>query len=173
MPIPDTDGSTPVMASGSLTFPHVDFSLLPGAPGFGQTTIISLFNEGNIIFRLNGGGATCNGAFLSGTVVNSDSTFETCESLDIEDFTVEDGATLNLSSGLEIGINGELLIEKGAGLNANVCGQSLCESSATPMPYGCHSCVDQICDIDTSCCDSAFTQACVEKVRTVCGLVCN
>lgn len=31
-----------------------------------------------------------------------------------------------IASGLEIGINGELLIEKGAALNTNVYGQSLC-----------------------------------------------
>lgn len=171
--IPDTDGSTPVMASGSLTFPNVDFSLFPGAPGFGQTTIISLFNEGNIIFRLNGSGVTCNGAFLSGNVVSNDATYETCENLEIQNIVVENGATLNLSSGLDIGISGEFLIENGAGLEAEVCGQSLCETSLTPMKYGCHSCVDTICDIDSSCCETAFTQACLEKVRTDCGLVCN
>jgi hypothetical protein len=61
----------------------------------------------------------------------------------------------------------------GVTLEANTCGQSLCLTSSSPMPYRCYSCVAQICDIDSACCDTGFNQSCLDKVDTVCGLVCE
>ena len=120
--------------------------------------------------------ATCNEKTVSGVTVDSAAAWEACDSLIIgPSFTAEDGASVTLSSGREIKFESGVLIELGATLDTNVCGQSLCMTSPNPMPYGCHSCVDQICDIESSssCCGVEFDQACVDKVNTVCGLVCE
>ena len=84
-----------------------------------------------------------------------------------------DGASVTLSSGWEIDFMPGFTVEHGATLYANVCGQSLCMISVFPMFYGCHSCVDQICDIDPSCCALEFDQECLDRVDTDCGLVCE
>lgn len=105
---------------------------------------------------------------------SSNATYEACETLIVGPaFIAENGASIMLSSGVEIRLNPGFLINQGAVLNAAVCGKSLCATSTSPMPYGCHSCVVQICDIDTACCDTAFNQACLDKVYTVCGLACG
>ncbi|MCP4044682.1 MAG: BACON domain-containing protein, partial [Gammaproteobacteria bacterium] len=116
----------------------------------------------------------CNVNVVSDLAENASVSHEACEVLVIgPSFTTEDGSSVDLNSGLEILFMPGTLMEQGATLNANVCGQSLCEISPSPMPYGCHSCVDQICDMDPDCCETAFDQTCLEKVDVVCGLVCE
>lgn len=117
---------------------------------------------------------TCNVNTLSNLTEYFDTTYAACEILVIgPDFIAADGASVTLSSGLEIDFMPGFTVEHGATLDANVCGQSLCMASIFPMPYGCHSCVDQICDIDPSCCALEFDQECLDRVDTVCGLVCE
>jgi len=117
---------------------------------------------------------SCNVKTVSGAIEESNAVHEACEILVLgPDFIVADGANMVANSGWEIDFMPEFLVESGATFKANVCGQSLCLSSPTPMPYGCHSCVDQICDIDMTCCTLAFDQDCANMVGTVCGLVCE
>jgi hypothetical protein len=44
---------------------------------------------------------------------------------------------------------------------------------APPPPTTGGSCVTQVCNADPSCCSGAWTQACVDKVLTVCGVQCT
>jgi hypothetical protein len=116
----------------------------------------------------------CNVNMVSGLAETSSAFYEACETLDVgPGFTAKDGASVFLSSGREINFKPGFLIEKGATLSAAVCGQSLCETSASPMPDGCHSCVVQICDIDPTCCGTEFDQSCLDKVYNVCNLICE
>lgn len=116
----------------------------------------------------------CNAVLLSGVTIAPTELHEACELLVIDsDFIALDGAEVILSSGWQIEMMPGALIESGATLNAAVCGQSLCETSPDPMPDGCHTCVVQICNIEPACCESGFSQSCVDKVNTVCGLVCQ
>lgn len=117
---------------------------------------------------------TCNINTISGVTEDSVASHEACETLIVgPNVTAKDGASLKLSSGLDIELLPGFSVEPGASLDADICGHSLCETSPSPMPYGCHSCVDQICDTDPSCCYSGFDQACLDKVETVCGLTCE
>jgi hypothetical protein len=117
---------------------------------------------------------TCNVATVTSTIASSSELYEACETLIIgPDFLGESGASLMISSGLEVQFLPEFLIEQGATMNVDVCGQSLCQTSDVPMPNGCHSCVVEICDIDSSCCDTAFDQSCVDMVQSVCNLACE
>jgi uncharacterized repeat protein (TIGR01451 family) len=116
----------------------------------------------------------CNVKTVSGVTEYFDATHEACEILVVgPDFIAADGSNISVNSGWEIDFLPGFIVEQGATLNANVCGQSLCMISAFPMPYGCHSCVNQICDIDPSCCALEFDQACLDRVYTICGLVCE
>ena len=116
----------------------------------------------------------CNQNAVSGVTESAKALNEACETLIIgPSFIAEDGASIMLSSGLEIQFLPGFLINKGASLDAEVCGQSLCEINPSPMPNECHSCVVQICDIDPHCCDTAFDRACLQKVGSVCGLLCK
>jgi hypothetical protein len=118
--------------------------------------------------------SSCNVNDVSGLTEYSDATHEACELLVLgPDFIAADGSNVSANSGWEIEFQSGFIVEQGATLNANVCGQSLCLPSPSPMPYGCHSCVDQICNIDSNCCALEFNQACVNMVDTVCGLVCE
>jgi uncharacterized repeat protein (TIGR01451 family) len=118
--------------------------------------------------------ATCNLTVVVGTSVADDAMFEACETLAVGDnVTIEAGSETMLSSGLEIYFLPDFRVNFGGILDVEVCGQSLCEVSDQPMPDGCHSCVVQICDIDPDCCGSAFSQACVDKVSSVCELTCE
>jgi hypothetical protein len=111
---------------------------------------------------------------VSAVTETSTAIHEACESLEIGSaFKAENGASVFLSAGSEITITPDFLIEQGATLNVDVCGQSLCKISSSPMPEGCHSCVVQICDIDPACCDTAFDQSCLDKVGSECGLACE
>ena len=119
-------------------------------------------------------GYFCNVNTVSGATEYFDATHEACEILVLgPDFIAADGSNITANSGWEIDFLPGFNVEPGATLNANVCGQSLCMTSPSPMPYGCHSCVDQICDIEPSCCALEFDQACLEKVGTVCNLICE
>ena len=89
------------------------------------------------------------------------------------DFIAADGSNVSVSSGWEIDFLPGFIVEQGAILNTNVCGQSLCMISALPMPYGCHSCVNMICDSDPFCCRDEFDGMRLNKVDTTCGLVCE
>ncbi len=118
--------------------------------------------------------STCNVKFVSGVSDNSSVDYEACDKLVMgPEYTAEDGTYLFLSSGRDIGLLPGFYIQQGATLSAAVCGQSLCETSPLPMPYGCHSCIDQICDIDATCCTVDFDPACLDMVGTECGLVCE
>jgi surface protein len=119
-------------------------------------------------------GYSCNVNMVSGVTEYSDISHEACEILVLgPDFMAADGANVSANSGWEIEFLPGFIVEPGATFKANVCGQSLCMTSDLPMPYGCHSCVDQICGIDPSCCNTAFDQSCLNQVDTVCGLVCE
>jgi hypothetical protein len=116
----------------------------------------------------------CNLNTVSGVIETATVSHEACETLVVgPSFTAENGASISLSSGWDIWFMPGFSIKQGATLDANVCGQSLCMTSALPMPYGCHSCVNKICDIDSNCCNTAFDQACLDRVNTDCGLVCE
>jgi hypothetical protein len=116
----------------------------------------------------------CNVNDVSGVTEYSDTTYEACEILVLgPDFIAVDGANISANSGWDIEFLPGFIVEPGATLKANVCGQSLCMTSPSPMPYGCHSCGDQICAINPSCCALEFDQACLDMVGTVCGLVCE
>jgi len=122
----------------------------------------------------------CNEIFLSGVVQTSDIAVmdEACETLVVDSEYVgsvlpDADAPVFLSSGLQIQFLPGFLVEKGVELSAEVCGQSLCATSNTPMYEGCHSCVVDICSIDSTCCTDAYVQSCVDKVNSVCGLVCT
>jgi hypothetical protein len=117
---------------------------------------------------------SCNVHTLTGVTDNSTVFHEACEILVVgPEYLAQDGASVFLSGGWEIWFIPGFTVENGASLSAEVCGQSLCKTSPSPMPFGCHSCVVQICDIDPACCDTAFDQDCVDEVNTVCGLVCE
>jgi len=116
----------------------------------------------------------CNDNTISGVTEYFDAAFEACEMLTLgPSFIAADGSSVSLSSGWTIDFLPGFTVETGATLSTKVCGQSLCMTSVYPMPYGCHSCVDQICDIEPTCCELEFDQACLSKVDTVCGLVCE
>jgi len=118
--------------------------------------------------------AACNVNTVPSVTEIFDITHEACEMLILgPDFVAGSGATVSVNSGWEIDFLPGFIVETGATLRANVCGQSLCMISAFPMPDGCHSCVDQICAIDSACCNSEFGASCLEKVSSVCGLVCE
>jgi hypothetical protein len=117
---------------------------------------------------------TCNLVEVSNVVVSDPSSFEACESISIGPSVGASGtADISLKSGLEVWILPDFLIEQGATLDIRVCGLSLCEVSGEPMPRGCNSCVDRICEIDSTCCDSGFHEACLDMVATECGLTCE
>ena len=103
--------------------------------------------------------------------------YEACEQLTIGPaYVAEPESDVILSSGVTIELVPEVRFDQGATIDMRVCGQSLCEASDTPMPLGCNSCVDQICAADPACCDpdgGAYSQACVDKVSSVCGLTCQ
>ena len=155
-----------VSGAGDIDGDGVD-DLIIGAkyadPNGGQS------GESYVVF----GELPCNVNIVSGVIEDSVASYEACDLLMIGSFIAEAGASITLSSGLNIVFEPDFLIEQGATMEANVCGQSLCEISASPMPDGCHSCVTAICDVDAACCDTAFDQACLDKVDTVCGLVCE
>ncbi len=44
-----------------------------------------------------------------------------------------------------------------------------CQASAAPIASTCDSCVANICSSDPSCCTTAWTQSCADKVFTQCG----
>lgn len=123
----------------------------------------------------------CNEMTLSGVVQTSGTAVfdEACETLIVDSAYVigsespDDVEPVFLSSGLQIQLLAGFLVEKGVELSAEVCGQSLCAASDTPMIDGCHSCVVVICDIEPACCTDAYAQSCVDKVNSECGLVCN
>ena len=116
---------------------------------------------------------TCNTVTVAGAATGNEM-FEACELLILDpSFNAQNGASVMISSGTNIDFMPGANVEPGATLNATTCGLSLCEPSAGPMPVGCHSCVVQICDVDSSCCDTAWSQACVDQVNSVCGLVCE
>lgn len=116
----------------------------------------------------------CNARVVSGVTEDSLVTHEACEVLVVgPGFVAEDGAEVILSSGWVIEMVPGFQIDKGAILSAGVCGQSLCEESATPMPLECHSCVFDICTLDAYCCTTEFDDQCVEEVFSICGLVCE
>jgi hypothetical protein len=52
------------------------------------------------------------------------------------------------------------------------CAHDKCYSG-NPLLSGCDPCVAQICMVDSSCCSSGWTQQCVDKVTSVCGLSCT
>jgi len=117
---------------------------------------------------------SCDCGSVSGVIDSGTTTHESCQQLVIgPDYLAENGADVTFSSGLGVWLKPGLLVEKGATLDIYVCGQSLCAISQDPMPYGCHSCVSQICTSDPSCCTTGFDQTCLDSVSTVCGLVCE
>jgi hypothetical protein len=117
---------------------------------------------------------TCNVNIVSGETVNSAASLMACEILAAgPSLSLQERARVNLYSGWEIHFLPGFSVEKGATLNANVCGQSLCMRGDLPMPYGCHPCVDRICDVDPYCCLHEFDGRCLTQVDTVCGLVCE
>jgi len=117
---------------------------------------------------------TCDVNMVSGTTEYFNATYEACEILVLgPDFTAADGSNVSANSGWDIEFLPGFKVEQGATLKASVCGQSLCMTSPDPMPYGCHSCVDQICDMEPTCCELEFDQSCLDKVSEVCGLLCE
>lgn len=46
---------------------------------------------------------------------------------------------------------------------------NLCAPQAEPVEASCSTCVASICAVDPSCCTTSWTQACADRVYTVCG----
>jgi hypothetical protein len=131
-------------------------------------------NEFSRSFTILARSAACNTNMVADVVEDSTAVHEACESLILgPNFTAAKDSTVSASSGLEVELLPSFIVEQGATMEVNVCGQSLCENSALPMPYGCHTCVNAICDDDSSCCTSEFNATCLGKVATICGLVCE
>jgi len=117
---------------------------------------------------------TCNTNTVASVVESGAAFYEACDQLTVgPDFLAEETADVVLSAGQQINFIPEFMVMKGATLDADVCGQSLCAPSAEPMPDGCHSCVAAVCLSDSSCCNIAWNQSCVDLVNTECGLVCE
>jgi len=119
---------------------------------------------------------TCNVNIASDVTESGDAFYEACDSLIIgPSFFVQNGANVTLSGGIDVMFEPEVTIIKGATLDVRVCGQSLCETSTSPMPIGCHSCINEICKpgVDPDCCTVEFDQQCVDQVNSVCGLTCD
>jgi hypothetical protein len=118
--------------------------------------------------------SSCNVNTVSGVTEYFDASYEACEILVVgPSFIAGDGANISVSSGWSIDFLPGFMVEQGATLKANVCGQSLCMISEFPMPVGCHSCVDQICGVNPDCCELEFGPACLSLVSSKCGLVCE
>jgi hypothetical protein len=116
----------------------------------------------------------CNLVTVSGVADEGAAWHEACAHLTIGPaYMAAPGATSVFSGGVTVNLVPEVWIDTNTILEIRVCGQSLCATSDAPMPEGCHSCVDQICAADPACCDTAFSQACVDKVNSVCGLTCE
>jgi hypothetical protein len=120
----------------------------------------------------------CNVVAVSGIVDEGEMLHEACTHLIVgPDYIAALGAQGLLAGGLTVNLIPEVLIENGTIVEFNVCGQSLCEASMKPMPLDCSPCVEKICDADPACCDTvageSYSQACVDKVSSVCGLICE
>lgn len=171
----------PLTALGSGVFAVISLPIFADAPsGESASTFAANFASGiatepfDTTWTPKVNNSYCNARLVSGDTSDLTLLYEACELVVVDsDFIARDGASVFLSSGWQIEIMAGSIIETGAILNADVCGQSLCETSPDPMPNGCHSCVVQICDIEPACCDTAFGQSCLNKVNTVCGLVCE
>jgi hypothetical protein len=174
-----------IEADGSFTFS----AALDDGSGY-DVTVLTQPTDPNQTCTVTAGAGTLAGADITGVSVTcalhcnvntaatviaaSPSAFEACEILIIgPDFIAESDTAVLLSAGWEILFMNDVLIQSGASLDARVCGQSLCEAGATPMPYGCHSCVSLICDTYSECCTDAYTQDCVDQVDVICGLTCE
>jgi len=165
----------------SGVFAEISVPILEGAPiGESAVAFASNFASGitttpyDCTWTPNVNDSYCNAVLLSGAILANPELHEACELLVVDsDFIALEGTSVFLSSGWQIDFMPGATIETGATMNADVCGQSLCETSQDPMPYGCHSCVVQICDIDPACCDTEYSQSCLNKVNTVCKLVCE
>ena len=119
---------------------------------------------------------TCNVNTVACSAEYFDSTLEACETLILgPNYVAADGANVSVSSGQQIDFLSGFTVESGATFNATVCGQSLCLTSPSPMPYGCHSCVDQICNLASYayCCELEFDETCLDMVGAECGLTCG
>jgi len=133
----------------------------------------------NDSWAISDGGRHCAGGFcnintVSGVTDSTDTTHEACEILSVgPDYSADNNANITLSSGWEIEFQTNFSLEPGSSLNANICGQSLCLTSPSPMPDGCHSCVTLICAINLACCTTTWDQTCVDQVNWICGLNCE
>lgn len=124
---------------------------------------------------------TCDVVTVSYITEYDSASYEACDVLILgPGFIAEELSNVTANSGWEIDIMPGFLVEHSATFSANVCGQSLCQTSPDPMPYGCHSCVNQICDSYPNCCGigppvmpEGFNADCLDRVDTVCGLVCE
>jgi hypothetical protein len=118
--------------------------------------------------------AYCNHVLVNDLADAGAALHEACERLTVgPTYLAEPGAEVIFSGGVTVELVPELLFEKGATIDIRVCGQSLCAVSDQPMPNGCNSCVNQICDVAPDCCGVVYDQACVDKVNSVCGLTCE
>lgn len=135
-----------------------------------DSTTPSYYGESGSDFIINA--TSCNVNIVSGTVETGH--YEACDLLILgPSFIVEAGSSVTVSSGNDVILVPSATVEEDAIFDVENCGQSLCEISANPMPYGCHSCVSQICDVDPDCCSVGFNQQCVDQVNSVCGLICD
>ncbi|MEE4174144.1 MAG: proprotein convertase P-domain-containing protein [Xanthomonadales bacterium] len=146
-------------------------TLCDAAPGIDDGNYLGAFLE--ITPLIPNAAEFCNGNVVTGVTASENAAFEACEVLSVGPLTGEADADIYLSSGWEILIEPEFEIQQGATLRATTSGQSLCLVSAEPMPRGSHSCVDQICEVNSACCDSAFSQQCLDQVQSICGLSCD
>ncbi|MCF6263128.1 MAG: hypothetical protein L3J24_06025 [Xanthomonadales bacterium] len=176
-----TAAYTGVVITGSGTTYTIKYTGVSGIGGLSATVKSAVGGArdaaGNILF-LNVIGPTialeyCNNSLAAGSV-NGAEEFEACEHLFTEtNFHAEEFATVIFAAGQGVTINPNFTLDVGAILQVKVCGQSLCEVSSQPMEDGCHSCVTDICAIDITCCTDAYSQACLDKVATVCNLSCQ
>jgi hypothetical protein len=148
----------------------VNFRFRIGTDAFGDTRDGWFIDD----FQVAGCVPGCNAVSQGSAVDAGPALYEACEQLTLgPDYLAEPGASTRVSGGLSVELVPQFLIQTGATLEVQVCGQSLCQESPDPMPDGCHSCVTEICAQDPFCCDTAFDGICVDEVSSICGLACE
>lgn len=175
--IEDVIGSSTELANSLAGPPYDDTSAEPEVEYEYSVFSCTSLDDQNACLSLSDTGwaaLACNVNMVSSHIEGSSASHEACEVLVLgPDFIATDGAAVSANSGWEIHFMPEFLVEHGATFSANVCGQSLCELSDSPMPQACHSCVNSICAQNSACCETAFDQTCLDMVYSVCNLVCE
>jgi len=131
-------------------------------------------DSGTLSFTIFSNARSCAEVSEADSAISNNAVLSACSELTVgpsmifeapSDALIESGDLIRFLPGISV--------EQGAQLRMRTCGQNLCALGANPLESQCHSCVEQICAVDASCCTTAWNQQCVDQVETVCGLSCN